>query len=331
MAEDLLKVSDLVIQFKTKKGTLTAVDHVNFSVKKGEILGLVGESGCGKSVTSMQILGLNPKENTQVPEGEIIFEGRDLLKLSQKELRTVRGEEISMIFQDSLTGLDPVIPIGKILVEAIRAHHKEISKKDAWKKGVKVLESVGIPSPEKRMHEYAHQLSGGMRQRVMIGLALLNDTKLLIADEPTTALDVTIQAQILDLLKKRQEEKENSVILITHDMGVVAEMTDRIAVMYAGMIVEMASTRDIFTDAKHPYTQGLLKAIPKLDQPDNEKLYIIEGTVPPLGQRGSGCPFANRCEYATEKCRSELPQAHTDEAGHMVRCFRVEEEEKKEV
>lgn len=328
MAEDLLKVSDLVIQFKTKKGTLTAVDHVNFTVKKGEILGLVGESGCGKSVTSMQILGLNPKENTQVPEGEILFEGRDLLKLTQKELRAVRGEEISMIFQDSLTGLDPVIPIGKILVEAIRAHHKEISKKDAWNKGVKVLESVGIPSPEKRMHEYAHQLSGGMRQRVMIGLALLNDTKLVIADEPTTALDVTIQAQILDLLKKRQEEKENSVILITHDMGVVAEMTDRIAVMYAGMIVELASTRDIFTDAKHPYTQGLLKAIPKLDQPDNEKLYIIEGTVPPLGQRGDGCPFANRCEYATEKCRNERPEPHTDSNGHMVRCFRAEEQDR---
>lgn len=328
MAEDLLKVSDLVIQFKTKKGTLTAVDHVNFTVKKGEILGLVGESGCGKSVTSMQILGLNPKENTQVPEGEILFEGRDLLKLTQKELRAVRGEEISMIFQDSLTGLDPVIPIGKILVEAIRAHHKEISKKDAWNKGVKVLESVGIPSPEKRMHEYAHQLSGGMRQRVMIGLALLNDTKLVIADEPTTALDVTIQAQILDLLKKRQEEKENSVILITHDMGVVAEMTDRIAVMYAGMIVELASTRDIFTDAKHPYTQGLLKAIPKLDQPDNEKLYIIEGTVPPLGQRGDGCPFANRCEYANERCRNERPEPHTDINGHMVRCFRAEEQDK---
>lgn len=323
MAENLLEIKDLVIQFKTKKGILTAVDHVNFNVRQGEILGLVGESGCGKSVTSMQILGLNPKESTLVPQGEILFEGRDLLRLSPRQMRSIRGEEISMIFQDSLTGLDPVIPIGKIMVEGIRAHHKEISRQEAYDKAVKVLESVGIPSPEKRMHEYAHELSGGMRQRVMIGLSLFNDTKLLIADEPTTALDVTIQAQILELLRKRQRERGNSMILITHDMGVVAEMTDRVAVMYAGIIVEMATTREIYTNARHPYTQGLLQSIPKLDQPDDQRLYMIEGTVPPLGQRGSGCPFANRCRYATEQCRASIPEPVTDASGHMVRCHHV--------
>ena len=319
--EPLLEVKDLVIQFRTKNGLLRAVDHVSFEVKKGEILGIVGESGCGKSVTSLSILGLNPPGNTVIPEGEILFSGKNLLELKPKELRGLRGKEISIIFQDSLTGLDPVMPIGKILTEAIRAHDRSISRGEARRKGIRILESVGIPSPEKRMKEYAHQLSGGMRQRVMIGLSLINDTKLLIADEPTTALDVTIQAQILELMKERQKAAGNSIILITHDMGVVAETADRIAVMYAGRIVESGTTKAIFNNPLHPYTQGLLKAIPRLNQPDDERLFIIEGTVPPPGSHSSGCPFADRCPYAADRCRLEAPPRRQEEGDHTVSCF----------
>lgn len=324
MEENLLEINHLIIQFQTKNGILTAVDDVSLSVRKGEVLGLVGESGCGKSVTSMSILRLNPKETTVIPQGEILFEDQDLLKMTTRQLREIRGNRISMIFQDSLTGLDPVKPIGKLLVEAIRAHQK-ISRKEAWQLGVKALESVGIPSPEKRMHEYAHQLSGGMRQRVMIAMALLHQSELLIADEPTTALDVTIQAQILELLKELKEKSGSSIILISHDMGVVAEMTDRVAVMYAGKIVETATTEEIFENPLHPYTSGLLKAIPRLNQDEDEELYTIQGTVPPLGMRSEGCRFCNRCEFATEQCRKKEPPL-TEKEGHSVRCWRYAEQ-----
>ena len=320
MEDKLLEVKDLVVQFRTKTGVLTAVDHVSFDVGRQEVLGLVGESGCGKSVTSMSILRLNPKETTLIPEGEILFNGTDLLKLTDRQLRDYRGAKISMIFQDSLTGLDPVKPIGKLLVEAIRVHQK-ISKKEAWEKGRAILESVGIPEAERRMHEYAHQLSGGMRQRVMIAMALLHDSSLIIADEPTTALDVTIQSQILELLRKKQVEAHASIILITHDMGVVAENTDRVAVMYAGQIVETAPTAEIFANPQHPYTVGLLASIPRLNQKDDAELYTIPGTVPPLGARPAGCKFCNRCTFATEKCSQEEPPL-TQQGTHAVRCWK---------
>lgn len=320
MENKLLEVKDLVVQFRTKTGVLTAVDHVSFDVGRQEVLGLVGESGCGKSVTSMSILRLNPKETTLIPEGEILFDGTDLLKLTDRQLRDYRGAKISMIFQDSLTGLDPVKPIGKLLVEAIRVHQK-VSKKEAWEKGRAILESVGIPEAERRMHEYAHQLSGGMRQRVMIAMALLHDSSLIIADEPTTALDVTIQSQILELLHKKQVETHASIILITHDMGVVAENTDRVAVMYAGQIVETAPTAEIFANPQHPYTVGLLASIPRLNQKDDVELYTIQGTVPSLGARPAGCKFCNRCTFATEKCNCEEPLM-IQNGSHAVRCWK---------
>lgn len=325
MGEKLLNVKNLAISFRNKKDVVPVVEGVDFYVEQGEIIGIVGESGCGKSVTSLSLLQLNAGNTVYGEDSEINYQGENLLKKSQKELCNVRGKEISVVFQDSLTGLDPVLPLGKIMTEAILAHQK-MSKKEALEKSISMLASVGIPAPEVRIKEYAHQLSGGMRQRVMIALAMLHHSKLLIADEPTTALDVTIQDHILQLIKKVRNEAGMSVLLITHDMGVVAEMTDRIYVMYAGHIVEAAPTVDIFESPLHPYTKGLLKSIPRLDQPDSERLYTIPGTVPLPGTITKGCRFCNRCQEACGKCFEEEPPMFSFGAK-QVKCWKYESAE----
>lgn len=324
MSENLIEVKKLVTQFSGKNGTVTAVDGVSFHIKKGETLGIVGESGCGKSVTSMSILRLIPAQSGKIASGEILFGGRDLTKLSEKEIRQIRGNEIAMIFQDSMTGLNPVMTIGKQLVETITAHSK-MDKKDAWNRAEEMLKKVGIPSPAQRLKEYPHQLSGGMRQRVMIAMALSCNASLFIADEPTTALDVTIQAQILELMRELKEKENKSIMLITHDMGVVAEMADDVMVMYAGKEMEYADVRSIFKEPLHPYTQGLLKSIPRLDQDSSEKLFNIKGSVPDLSEMPKGCRFCTRCQEAKEICFEKEPEL-ADIDGHKVRCWKYDTE-----
>ena len=322
MSEKLIEVKNLKTQFNGKNGIVTAVDGVSFSVERGRTLGIVGESGCGKSMTSMSIMRLIPAVSGKVAGGEILFEGEDLLKKTEKEMRHIRGNEIAMIFQDSMTGLNPVMTIGNQLVETIRAHSK-IDKKSAWKRAEEMLTKVGIPSPAQRLKEYPHQLSGGMRQRVMIAMALSCNAKLLIADEPTTALDVTIQAQILELMNELKKTENTSIILITHDMGVVAEMADDVMVMYAGKEVEYADARGIFKNPLHPYTQGLLASIPRLDQDDERELYTIKGSVPDLDDMPKGCRFCTRCSDAEKRCWTEKPGLYEVD-GHKVRCFKYE-------
>ncbi|MFR3728935.1 ABC transporter ATP-binding protein [Lacrimispora sp.] len=320
MAETVLDVQHLQVKFRVSKtDTLTAIEDVTFSVKEGETLGIVGESGCGKSVTANTILRLLPERTTVISKGSIHFEGKDLTKLSLKEMRTVRGNKISMIFQEPMTSLNPVYRIGDQLVEMYQANNA-ISKKEAWEKSAKMLEKVGIPSPEQRMHEFPHNLSGGMRQRVMIAMALSSEPALLIADEPTTALDVTIQAQVLELMRDLQNQMNTAVLLITHDMGVVAENADNVMVMYAGEVVEYGSVKSIFKNSLHPYTIGLLRSIPRLDQ-DMEELQTIEGTVPSLDQMPKGCRFSNRCSHCMDRCRQEAPVLKELEEGHQVKCF----------
>ncbi len=322
MSENLIEVKKLVTQFSGKNGTVTAVDGVSFSIRKGKTLGIVGESGCGKSVTSMSILRLIPAHSGKIASGEILFGGKDLTKLSEKEIRHIRGNEIAMIFQDSMTGLNPVMTIGKQLVETITAHNK-MDKKDAWARAEEMLKKVGIPSPAQRLKEYPHQLSGGMRQRVMIAMALSCNASLFIADEPTTALDVTIQAQILELMRELKEKENKSIMLITHDMGVVAEMADDVMVMYAGKEMEYGDVRSIFKNPLHPYTQGLLKSIPRLDQDSSEKLFNIKGSVPDLSEMPKGCRFCTRCPEAKELCHKQEPElAEAD--GHKVRCWKYD-------
>ena len=322
MSENLIEVKKLVTQFSGKNGTVTAVDGVSFSIRKGKTLGIVGESGCGKSVTSMSILRLIPAHSGKIASGEILFGGKDLTKLSEKEIRHIRGNEIAMIFQDSMTGLNPVMTIGKQLVETITAHNK-MDKKDAWARAEDMLKKVGIPSPAQRLKEYPHQLSGGMRQRVMIAMALSCNASLFIADEPTTALDVTIQAQILELMRELKEKENKSIMLITHDMGVVAEMADDVMVMYAGKEMEYGDVRSIFKNPLHPYTQGLLKSIPRLDQDSSEKLFNIKGSVPDLSEMPKGCRFCTRCPEAKELCHKQEPGlAEAD--GHKVRCWKYD-------
>lgn len=322
MSENLIEVKKLVTQFSGKNGTVTAVDGVSFSIRKGKTLGIVGESGCGKSVTSMSILRLIPAHSGKIASGEILFGGKDLTKLSEKEIRHIRGNEIAMIFQDSMTGLNPVMTIGKQLVETITAHNK-MDKKDAWTRAEEMLKKVGIPSPAQRLKEYPHQLSGGMRQRVMIAMALSCNASLFIADEPTTALDVTIQAQILELMRELKEKENKSIMLITHDMGVVAEMADDVMVMYAGKEMEYGDVRSIFKNPLHPYTQGLLKSIPRLDQDSSEKLFNIKGSVPDLSEMPKGCRFCTRCPEAKELCHKQEPGlAEAD--GHKVRCWKYD-------
>ena len=315
--DSLLKVEGLQVQFQTKKGVNTSVDGVSFSIGKGEILGIVGESGCGKSVTSLSILQLLGT-NAKISQGRIKLTGRELLGLSEEEMCKIRGNEIAMIFQDPMTALNPTLTIGEQLIEPL-VIHQGYSKADARKEAVEVLKKVGIAAPEKRMKEYPHQLSGGMRQRVMIAMAVSCAPKLLIADEPTTALDVTIQAQILELMLELRQNMETAIILITHDMGVVAETADNILVLYAGKVVEYGSVKDIFNAPKHPYTQGLLSSIPPL-QEDVEELNTIEGTVPAPGQMPAGCRFGPRCPHAGEHCRREQPGLYPVE-GALVSCF----------
>ena len=320
MSENLIEVKKLVTQFSGKNGTVTAVDGVSFNIKKGETLGIVGESGCGKSVTSMSILRLIPPQSGKIASGEILFKGKDLTRLNQKEIRQIRGNEIAMIFQDSMTGLNPVMTIGKQLVETITAHSK-MDKKQAWKRAEEMLMKVGIPSPAQRLKEYPHQLSGGMRQRVMIAMALSCNASLFIADEPTTALDVTIQAQILELMRELKEKENKSIMLITHDMGVVAEMADEVMVMYAGKEMEYGDVKSIFKHPLHPYTQGLLKSIPRLDQNSAERLFNIPGSVPDLSEMPKGCRFCTRCTQAQSKCHEQEPGLY-DIGGQKVRCWK---------
>lgn len=315
MNNRILEVRHLKTQFSTDEGIARAVEDVSFYVNKGETLGIVGESGSGKSVSLLSVMRL---VTGKITNGEVLFEGRDLLKISEKEMQKVRGNEMTMIFQDPMTSLDPVYTIGFQLIEAIRKHTK-MSKKEAFKHAVAMLKKVGIANAERRMGEYPHQLSGGMRQRVMIAMALSCNPKILIADEPTTALDVTIQAQILDLMRELKKGTDMSIILITHDLGVVAQMCDRVAVMYCGQIVEVAPVKDLFYDPRHKYTLGLLKSIPRLDN-SVETLNVIEGSVPSIVMLPDGCRFHPRCPYACEKCRTEAPVMQKISEEHYAAC-----------
>lgn len=316
----LLEVKDLKTGFKINGKYYNAVDGVSFSVKPKRVIGIVGESGCGKSVMSLSIMGLLPKENGKILNGEILFQEQDLSKLKDKELNSVRGKDIGMIFQEPMTSLNPVFTIGFQIQEAI-LNHEKITKKEARLKSIALLKSVGISRPEKIVDEYPHQLSGGMRQRVMIAIAIACQPKVLIADEPTTALDVTVQAQILELLKEIQEVNDMSVLLITHDLGVVAEMCDEVIVMYAGRIVEKTDVDTLFHDPKHPYTKLLMGAIPKLDE-EVEELSSIKGIVPSLTNMPQvGCRFAGRCPQATAECKTVTPLLAEVSPGHDVSCL----------
>jgi peptide/nickel transport system ATP-binding protein len=320
MSEPLLELRQLAVSFATDDGTVRAVDGIDLALQRGRTLGLVGESGCGKSVTSLAVMGLLPRENSQV-SGEVRFEGRDLLKVTPHELRDLRGARIAMIFQEPMTSLNPAFTVGNQIVEAIRRHQK-ISAAEARDKAIEMLRLVRIPSPEKRMDEYPHKLSGGQRQRVMIAMALSCGPNLLIADEPTTALDVTIQAQILDLMRGLRRDTGTAIILITHDLGVVAEMADDVAVMYAGQIVERAPVASLFARPEHPYTVGLLGSIPKLDQ-RRERLPSIEGRVPDMAHPPQGCRFAARCPFVEPACRQAVPDLVEVAPGHLSRCRRA--------
>lgn len=322
--QQLLEVKELKTHFKTERGRVTAVDGITFHVNEGEIVGIVGESGCGKSVTSQSILRLFDEKYTASYEGEVLFEGRNLLKESLGGMENIRGNDIAMIFQDPLSSLNPVYTIGYQIAEAVRIHQK-VSKKEARLRAVQMLRMTGIPSPERRVDEYPHQLSGGMRQRAMIAMALACRPKLLIADEPTTALDVTIQAQIMDMIMELNRELNMGVILITHDLGVVAESCKRVVVMYLGQIVEEASVQDLFDTPLHPYTKGLMKSIPHMDGDRSQPLHVIKGSVPSLNNVPKGCRFAERCPYADELCLSRMPELSEAANGQKVRCWHYEQ------
>ena len=319
----LLEVKDLKTYFYTDAGIGKAVDGVTFSLDKGKVLGIVGESGCGKSVTSLSIMRLVDPTTGRYEGGSILFEGQDILTLPEKEMRKLRGNRISMIFQEPMTSLNPVFTIGYQIEESLILH-KGMDKKAARERAIELLELVGIPEAGKRVEEYPHQLSGGMRQRVMIAMALAGDPELLIADEPTTALDVTIQAQILELLKSLQKKLGMSIIIITHDLGVIAEMADEVAVMYAGDIVEKAATRELFDDPKHPYTIGLMNSIPDVEE-NVERLRTLEGLVPSLYDMPAGCRFAPRCQFACAKCGQQRIELTELPGGRQVRCRRYEQ------
>ena len=318
---ELLEVKDLKTYFFTHEGTVKAVDGINLKVNKGETLGLVGESGCGKSVTALSIMRLIPSPPGKIVGGKIHFEGKNLLELDEKEMRKIRGRKISMIFQEPMTSLDPMFTIGDEIAEVIKLH-QGLNKDEARKKAIESLKIVGMPDPEKRINEYPHELSGGMRQRAMIAMALSCNPALLIADEPTTALDVTIQAQILRLIDELRKKFGTSVLLITHDLGVIAETCDNVAVMYAGHIVEHTDVNTLFHNPLHPYTKGLMKSIPRLDI-DAERLEIIRGLVPNLLNMPPGCPFHPRCDFCSEICTKELPKLIEAEKNHLVRCHLV--------
>ncbi|MGZ5912731.1 MAG: ABC transporter ATP-binding protein [Reyranella sp.] len=318
--EPLLELRRLAVSFATDDGTVQAVDGIDLSLARGRTLGLVGESGCGKSVTSLAIMGLLPPENSKV-KGEVRFEGRDLLTLNADTIRDLRGARLAMIFQEPMTSLNPAYTVGDQIVEAIQ-QHQHLSAAEARARAIEMLRIVRIPSPERRVDDYPHKLSGGMRQRAMIAMALACGPDLLIADEPTTALDVTIQAQILDLMRGLRRDTGTAIILITHDLGVVAEMADDVAVMYAGQIVERAPVRDLFARPEHPYTVGLLGSIPRLDE-KRERLPSIEGRVPDMTRPPEGCRFAARCPFVEPACRAAAPPLVEIAPGHLTRCRRA--------
>lgn len=320
MTKPILELKELKTHFYTERGRVTAIDGISFNVNEKEILGVVGESGCGKSATAQTILKLYDEKESVQYEGEINFNGKNLLTLTENGMQKIRGNDISMIFQDPMSSLDPVYTIGDQIVETILLHQK-LSKKEAYKKAIEMLKMTGIPSPEKRIHEYPHQLSGGMRQRILISIALICQPKLLIADEPTTALDVTIQAQILDLILQMNKEMGMGIIFITHDLGVVSEICTRVVVMYLGQIVEEADTKSLFSNPLHPYTKGLIKSIPQLEGDRSQKLFTIEGIVPSLNNIPKGCRFAPRCQYADDLCRSQAPDLKQNNEGQKVRCW----------
>ncbi len=319
MQDTLLKIDGLKTHFFTGAGVVKAVDGVDLEIKKGETLGVVGESGSGKSITAMSIMGLIPNPPGKIVDGKILFQGEDLVQKSGAEMRAIRGNSIAMIFQDPMTSLNPVLTIGEQIAENIKLH-QGLGKKAAWAKAVQMLEKVGIPDAVQRAKAYPHQFSGGMRQRAMIAMALSCNPKLLIADEPTTALDVTIQAQILDLMRQLKEEFHTSIMLITHDLGVVADLCDRVLVMYAGRPVEFAGLHSVFTQPRHPYTWGLLRSIPRLAEETRQRLEPIEGQPPDLRNLPAGCRFAGRCPEVTERCWVESPEMRELTPGHSVAC-----------
>ncbi len=317
---NVLELKNLCTDFKTPLGRVRAVDDVSLHLGEKEILGIVGESGCGKSVTALSIMGLLPKGIGEISGGEILFENTDLLKLKEKKLEEIRGNKISMIFQEPMSSLNPIFKIGDQLTEILKKHLK-LKTKDAWKRAIDLLNEVGIPMPEKVVGNYPHELSGGMLQRVMIAMAMACKPKVLIADEPTTALDVTIQAQILELMIQLKETNDTSILMITHNFGVVAEVCDRVIVMYAGNIVEASSVETQFDHPAHPYTHGLMKCVPKLDE-IRTRLEAIEGMVPPLFNMPKGCRFASRCKYCQTICWQENPLLMEIEPGHWCRCHK---------
>ena len=320
----LLEVKNLKTQFFTSGGLVRAVDDVSYDVEEGETLAVVGESGCGKSVSAMSILRLIPWPPGKVIGGTIHFMGEDLLTVSEDEIRTIRGRKISMVFQEPMTSLNPVLSIGLQLTETMQ-HHLGLSLEAAKKRAVELLARVGIADPERRLDQYPHHLSGGMRQRVMIALALSCDPKLIIADEPTTALDVTIQAQILELMKELTRELGVALIVITHNLGIVARYADRVNVMYAGKMIEMGQAKQIYHDPLHPYTLGLLASVPRMDQPRGERLVPIVGQPPDLTRLDNGCAFRARCRYAIDRCTNEIPSLQETGDGHSVACWRANE------
>ena len=319
MSEKLLEIYNLKTHFYTEDGVSPAVDGVNLYIRRGETLAVVGESGCGKSVTSLSVMRLVPDPPGRIVDGQILFEGRDLLKITESEMRKIRGNDISMIFQEPMTSLNPIYTIGDQIVETI-TQHQRLSRRESLDKAVEMLRLVGIPLPDKRVNEYPHQLSGGMRQRVMIAMALSCNPKLLIADEPTTALDVTIQAQILELMRKLKKDLGMAIMLITHDLGVVAEMAKRVVVMYAGKVIEEGDVFSIFRHPLHPYTQGLLQSVPRMDS-TLDNLHVIEGVVPNPLKLPAGCRFSPRCPYVLDKCRERQPELEQVAPGRFVACF----------
>ena len=327
MPEPLLSVSDLAVEFSTEDGIVHAVNGVSYEVYPGEVLGIVGESGSGKSVGVMSLLGLIPQPPGEVTSGEAIFDGVDLLKMSKKQLRQIRGDDVAMVFQDPMTSLNPVLRVGDQLGEAISIHRPEMKRAEVKARAVGLLELVGVPNPEARYAQYPHEFSGGMRQRAMIAMAIANEPKLLIADEPTTALDVTIQAQVIEVLKAAQQETHAATILITHDLGLVAELCDRVAVMYAGRIVEMGDIYTIFAKPRHPYTVGLMQSLPRLAA-DSDWLRPIIGQPPSMLNMPPGCAFHPRCflSQGRLRCRTDVPDLRTiDERAHLTRCHYAEE------
>jgi oligopeptide transport system ATP-binding protein len=317
--EALLTVEGLHVEFSTRRGTVHAVNGISFEIAPGETLGIVGESGCGKSVSALAILGLLPR-NGSVSSGRAVFEGSDLLRQSDRELRKIRGKDVAMIFQDPMTSLNPVLTIGRQIREALETHFR-LNRKDAETRAAELVDRVGIPSARARLRDYPHQFSGGMRQRAMIAMALACEPKLLIADEPTTALDVTIQAQILNLLRELVGEENAALILITHDLGVVAGMCERVNVMYAGMFMETGRADQLFASPRHPYTLGLLQSVPRLDAARRARLQPIEGAPPNMLSAPKACPFQPRCRFEVEQSRLEVPELRQVEPGHLVACF----------